>query len=160
MSYVKNRAQVERDVRKSMANFKRRLSAGIEGICEEVDETIKSYTPVWSGKAVRNYLWTTGAPATQVFDAIDNGPPGPTNSMPLGAEPRRDVNERAAHATLTSLNFSNPFQTFILSNNAEEIEGLEYGLLPTPESSRSPSGMFGLTQNYISELVRVKGFLR
>ncbi len=160
MAYITNRQQVEKQVRASMANFRKRLARGIEEICHEADDTIKAHTPVWSGKAVRNYIWSTGRPSAQVYDPIDNGPPGPTNSMPLGTEPRRAPNESAARETLLALDFSNPFQSFILTNNAEDIGGLEYGLLPTPERSRSPNGMFGLTQNYISELVRSKGFLR
>ena len=160
MAYVKNRREVEQRVRKSMASFAKRLGQGIEDICEEIDETIKAHTPVNTGSAVRNYIWSVGTPSSVVYDAINNGPPGPTNSMPLGAEPRRDVNERAARESLVALDFQNPFQTFILVNNDPDIAGLEYGLLPTAEKSRSPNGMFGLTQNYISELVRSKGFLR
>ena len=160
MSYITNRRQVERDVRKSMADMKKRLGKNIREVCFEIDDTIKAHTPVWSGKAVRNYLWSVGVASTQVFDAISNGPPGPTNSMALGTEPRRDVNESASRETLLSLDFSDPFKSFILTNNADDIEGLEYGLLPTRESSRSPNGMFGLTQNYISEFIRSKGILR
>jgi hypothetical protein len=160
VAYVKNKQQVERNVRKSMDKFKKRLGQGIADICMEADETIKSMTPVWSGLAVRNYIWTIGAPASGVIDPINNGPPGPTNSMALGAEPRRDANEAASRETLLALDFSNPFQTFTLVNNAPTIAGLEYGLLPTPEQSRSPNGMFGQTQNYISEYVRSKGIAR
>ena len=160
MSVRSNHRQVEAKVRKSMDGFRARFAAGMKDLCEEVDETIKSHTPVWSGKAVRNYNWSVGQPDTTVHEAIDNGPPGPTNSMPLGSEPRREVNERAARESLMSLDFSNPFQSFILTNAADDIEGLEYGLLPTPEKSRSPNGMFGLTQNYAAEFLRSKGILR
>lgn len=160
MAYVTNRNQVEQRVRKSMDEMKKQLGAGIRDLCFEIDETIKSHTPVWSGKAVRNYLWSVGAPDTSVYPAIESGPTGPTNSMPLGAEPRREANERASRETLLSIDFTDPFQNFILSNNADDIAGLEYGLLPTPERSRSPSGMFGLTQNYVSELLRSKGIMR
>ncbi|USM11589.1 neck [Citromicrobium phage vB_CbaS-RXM] len=161
MSAVKtNHRQVESKVRKSMADFRKRLSAGIREVCYEADDTIKSHTPVHTGSAVRNYLWTTGTPSSAVFEPIDNGSPGPTNSMSLGAEPRREVNEAAARETLDGLDFSNPFQTFILTNNDKDIGKLELGLLPTPATSRSPNGMFGLTQNYIGELVRSKGFAK
>jgi len=160
MPFVTNRAAIERQVRKDMMEMKKRLGEGIRDLCFEIDETIKSYTPVWSGKAVRNYVWSVGTPDTTVYSAIESGPPGPTNSMPLGTEPRRAANERAALDTLLSIDFSNPFQNFILSNNAEDIEGLEFGLLPTPERSRSPNGMFGLTQNYVGELLRSKGIMR
>lgn len=160
MSYITNRSAVETAVRTSMKGFKQRLGEGIKIICHEIDDTIKSHTPVWSGAAVRNYIWSVGAPSQVVYDAINNGPTGPTNSMALGTEPRRGPNEAASRETLTALDFSNPFQTFMLCNSAEDIEGLEFGLLPTPEKSRSPNGMFGLTQNYIGEVVRSKGFLR
>lgn len=161
MSVVKtNHRQIEAKVRKSMDGFRKRLGDGIRDVCEEIDDTIKSHTPVWSGSAVRNYIWTTGIASSAIFEPINNGDPGPTNSMSLGVEPRRAVNEQAARETLTALNFTNPFQAFILTNNDPDIEGLELGLLPTPEKSRSPNGMFGLTQNYIGELIRSKGFLR
>lgn len=160
MPYVRNRKEIETKVRASMAKFQQRLGAGIKEVCFEIDETIKAHTPVNTGKAVRNYIWSVGTPSRVVYDPIDNGPPGPTNSMALGTEPRRGPNEDASRETLLALDFSNPFQSFILSNNADDIEGLEYGELPTAERSRSPNGMFGLTQNFISELVKAKGFLK
>lgn len=160
MAAIKNRQEIERKVRASMGKFQKRLGQGIQDVCHEIDDTIKAGTPVWSGLAVRNYLWSTGTARGEVLPAIDNGPPGPTNSMPLGTEPRRDVNESASRETLLGVDFTNPFQAFILVNNAPDIAGLEYGLLPTPEQSRSPNGMYGQTQNFISELVSSKGFLR
>lgn len=139
------------------ANFGRRLKE----IVEEIDPMIKALTPVNTGQAVRNYIWTTGAPNPIVFDAIDNGPPGHTNSMSLGSEPRRGPNEDAAHATLLALNFSNPFQTFYLTNLSPDIGGLELGILPGPPfKSRSPNGMFGIVQNYIAIQIAAKGMLK
>lgn len=155
-----NHNKVRKEVMKSMEGFQRRFSRGMEELCIEIDDTIKSHTPVWSGRAVRNYLWSTGSPDTRSFEPIDNGPPGPTNSMPLGVEPRRATNEDAARETLMALDFTNPFQTFILTNNADDIEGLEFGLLPTPAKSRSPNGMFALTQNYAAAYLNAKGILR
>jgi hypothetical protein len=122
---------------------------------------LASLTPVNTGEAVRNYIWTIGTPNEIAQPAIDNGPTGPTNSMPLGAEPRRHVNEEAADASLLSLNMSNPFQTFICSNVSPDIEGLELGILPGPPwKSRSPNGMFGLVQAFITTTVEAKGMLK
>lgn len=160
MAYIKNRQQVENKVRQSMQKFKQQFGQNMEALIIDADGYIKSLTPVWSGKAVRNYIWTNGTPFTGVLEPIENGAPGNTNAMPLGVEPRRAANEAAAAESINSLDFSNPFQSFILTNNAEDIQGLEFGLLPTPTSSRSPNGMFGLTEGYVSTLIRAKGFAR
>ncbi len=161
MSAVKsNHRQVRREVMKSMDKFVTRFGRGMADLCDEIDDTIKGHTPVWSGKAVRNYQWSVGAPASGVLEPVDSGPPGPTNSMPLGAEPRRAANEAAARQSLEAIDFGNPFQTFILTNNDPDIEGLEYGLLPTPDKSRSPNGMFGLTENFTSAYLRARGIMR
>lgn len=145
----------------SIEELERRFAANVENLVEEVDTFIKSVTPVNTGQAVRNYIWTRGAPNTVVFDAIDNGDPGPTNSMPLGQEPRRGVNEAAAAESLIGLGIgTNPFGTIYLTNLSPDIEGLELGLLPGPPlHSRSPAGMFGITQAYVKALLDAQGIL-
>lgn len=161
MGFSTNRKEIEQQVRNSMARFEAHLSVRLMDICGEVDEYIKSLTPVHSGQSVRNYIWSTGTGFGGVIDAIDTGPTGQTNSMPLGTEPRRNANESAAYETLRGLDFKNPFQTFVLANNAPQIAGLELGLLPGPPmKSRSPNGMFGLTHEYIMTKVRSEGFIR
>lgn len=156
---VANKREVHAQVRASMARFENRLSVKLMVICGDVNEYIMSLTPVYTGQSVRNYIWTTGEPTIGVLAAIDNGPTGKTNSMPLGQEPRRSVNEEAASASLLALDFTNPFQTFILTNNAPQIGGLELGLLPGPPlKARSPNGMFGLTHEYIITKINLQGF--
>lgn len=145
----------------SIAHARERFGVNLKEIAAEADDLIKSLTPVNTGQAVRNYIWTTGSPNASVFDAIDNGPTGPTNTMTLGSEPRRQPNEEAARATLLALNFSNPFQTFYLANNSPDIEGLELGILPGPPlKSRSPNGMFGIVHNQIAVRIAAKGMLK
>lgn len=144
-----------------MARFQGHLSVRLMEVCEEIDSYIKSLTPVYTGQTVRNYIWTTGAPNMTVFEAIDNGPPGHTNDLPLGVEPRRSANEEAARESLMGLDFANPFQTFYLTNNAPAVGGLELGMLPNPPlKSRSPNGMFGLTHEYINTKIGIQGFIR
>lgn len=151
------RAKALASINRMEANFGRR----IEQIAIETDAMIKALTPVNTGQAVRNYIWTVGAPNQIVYDAIDNGPTGHTNSMALGAEPRRGPNEDASHATLLALNFGNPFQAFFLTNLSPDIGGLELGTLPGPPlKSRSPNGMFGIVHNYIAIQIAAKGMLK
>lgn len=156
---VANRQEIEQKVRASMKQFENNFSVRIMVLCGEIDFYIKSLTPVHSGQSVRNYIWTTGVAFHGVLPAIDDGPTGKTNSMPLGAEPRRHINEETAATSLLQLNFSNPFQTFILTNNAPQIGGLELGLLPGPPlKSRSPAGMFGLTHAWVMLDINSRGF--
>jgi hypothetical protein len=155
-----NRLEVQKQVQKSMAAFENKLSVRIMVLCGEIDFYIKSLTPVYSGQSVRNYIWTTDSPFLGIIDPIDNGPTGHTNAMALGQEPRREVNEEAAAESLAALNFSNPFQSFILTNNAPQIGGLELGLLPGPPlKSRSPAGMFGLTHAWVMLHLNTGGIL-
>jgi hypothetical protein len=48
-----------------------------------------------------------------------------------------------------AISISDPFQIFYLNNNDPDIMNLEFGLLPSPERSRSPSGMVKLSMSYV-----------
>lgn len=159
-NFVKGKEEARAKAMASLAAVEARAAKNIERLCVQIDDHIKARTPVWSGQAVRNYIWTFDNPNMMVHDAIDNGEPGPTNSMPLGAEPRRGPNEAAARESLTGLDFGNPFRPIFLTNLSPDITGLELGTLPGPPlSSRSPNGMFGLTHGYITTLLAAKGIL-
>lgn len=138
-----------------------RFALNVSALCEEIDSTIKSLTPVNTGQAVRNYIWSRDVPNTVVYEAIDNGPTGHTNQMALGIEPRRKPNEEAAHQSLIALGLGvNPFGVIYLTNLSPDIEGLEAGLFPEPPlRQRSPQGMFGVTAAYVRALVESKGML-
>lgn len=146
----------------SIEDLERQFAKNIDSLVREIDTHIKALTPVNTGQAVRNYIWTRDVPNSVVYDAIDNGPPGPTNSMALGTEPRRAINEDAASASLGTLGLSaNPFGTIYLSNNSPDIAGLELGILPGPPfKSRSPQGMFGITESYFNALIASQGILK
>ncbi len=146
----------------SIEALEKKFAQNITALVQDIDDHIKSLTPVNTGQAVRNYIWTRGVPNAVVFDAIDNGPPGPTNSMALGTEPRRGVNEAAAAGSIGSLGTTgNPFGVIYLTNNSPDIVGLEMGILPGPPfKSRSPQGMFGITNSYFNALIASKGILK
>lgn len=117
----------------------------VEGLVYHAHHSITSKTPVWSGQSLRNWVWSMDQPTNNTLEAIDNGPPGPTSTMPLGAEPRRGPNQASSDATLESLSFGKPFRMYWLSNNAPDIVKLEYGQLPTPATSRNSAGMVRVT---------------
>lgn len=158
---IPNLSEVRAAVERDLAALESRMAHNIRILISETDRNLKALTPVWSGQAVRNYIWSVGSPNSVVHDPIDNGPPGPTNAMPLGVEPRRGVNEAAASQSLDTVLAANPFQKFYCTNNSPDIQGLELGLLPGPPlSSRSPNGMFGLTEAFVSAKVAVKGITK
>lgn len=147
---------------KSLAALEAKIATNVFIICEGIDKMLKSLTPVYTGQAVRNYIWSRDVPNVFTFPAINNGPTGHTNSMRLGEEPRRAPNEEAAAESLLGIALSsNPFGLIYLSNNSPDIAGLEAGALPGPPlKSRSPNGMFTLTDAYFNTLIAAKGLLK
>lgn len=106
-------------------------------------------TPVNTGQAVMNYVATVGAPYGGLKEAGE--PVEATNHLALGSEKLRYESAAVAMATLNGVDFSDPFKVYWISNNAPNIAGLEYGLLPeAPYTPRSPNGMFGVT---VQELI-------
>lgn len=107
-------------------------------------------TPVNTGEAVLNYVATGGTPYSggvkRAGDPVEH-----TNHLSLGAEKLRGGAASVAEATVGSVDFSDPYNVFWITNKAEHIRGLEYGLLPyAPYTPRSPAGMFGVT---VEELI-------
>ena len=126
----------------------KKLAPKVAALVQFVHEGVTSRTPVWLGTTLRNYVWTMDdAYDGGEMSALGSGPPGDTNNMAVGAEPRRQENQSAADETLAHLHFSpDPFHKYILTNTSEAVEGLEFGLLPyLPLNQRSPEGMFAIT---------------
>lgn len=102
-----------------------------------LNERILANTPVWEGDTILNWRWSTLAPDTAHEDPRGQGiPTGHTNQMRLGDEPRRAINEaRPRRSLLGALNARAPTDIY-LSNTSDSANALEYGLLPTPQTSR------------------------
>jgi len=102
-------------------------------------------TPVHTGQAVRSYVASAGSP----YSGGSGGAPKavePTNKLALGAERLRGGAKSAAMGTLASVDYSDPFAVYWITNSAPHIGGLEAGELPgTPFTPRSPQGMFAVT---------------
>lgn len=145
---------------KNMPSFFAELDAAVDKVMEKhlyrithaIDElhvAIEERTPVWSGSAVANFQWSNGSPNYTFIEPIDNGDPGPTNTMALGTEPRRPPNAQLSLDSLMSLDIGDGTGIYYLNNNDPDIEDLEMGALPTPALSRSPAGMIDVSVHYV-----------
>lgn len=133
--------------------FERMFRTRVRMLVSEGMRRMLARTPVHTGQAVMNYVASAGAPAS---GAVTKGfkPVEATNALPLGAERLRRRAEAVALATLSGVDYSDPFQEFYISNNAPHIAGLEYGALPSePYTPRSPSGMFRITNQELLMLL-------
>ena len=127
----------------------------LEVVLRLVHKGVTSRTPVWTGKSLRNWVWTMDQPSSASnLPALGSGDPGPTSTMPLGAEPRRPANQAAVDASFATLDLSKPMRAFWLSNNSDNIVDLEYGMLPTPGRSRNPAGMVRVTFEEVLQALR------
>lgn len=142
-------------LRRSSVKVEKRVADTLRFATRMLHETILSRTPVWSGSAVRNMVWTMGTPNSVEFESLPDGTGTPgTNKMPLGPEPHRKANEQAATQTLRALSFERPFTTYHLTNNASHIAMLEAGKLPTPQTSRAAQGMFFVSFHYVVAMLQ------
>jgi len=126
-----------------MQHIPRKIDAKVARIIRQlvmtIDISVHEKTPVWSGLAIRNMIWTMNKPNTHEFEEIKIGT--------VEGEGRRDANAAAARQTRDEvLKFKKPYGVWYLSNASKHIFDLEAGKLPTPDRSRvPPGGMFGLT---------------
>ncbi len=117
-----------------------------------LNEKILAATPVWMGDALLNWRWSTRSPDLSHEEARGGStPPGPTNSMALGQEPRRAANESRPRRSLAGALRAKFPTTIYLTNTSPHATELEYGLLPTPERSRVNSAK-GIVRLAIAEL--------
>lgn len=150
MSVVANPNQFMRGLDESYNRFEKKFSKKMRILVHEGMKRLIRRTPVNTGQAVRSYVASAGSPYSG-GPAARPDPVEPTNQLPLGAESLRGGAEAQALATLATVDFSDPFQVFWITNSAPHIAGLEAGELPqAPYTPRSPQGMFAVT---LQELV-------
>lgn len=143
--FTSNADKFNAAILKATAGWNDKIADRIVAIARFSHKSLIDKTPVYEGKAVRNYIMTIGEPYTGVYDPIEDGPTGHTSTMSLGSEPRRPSNEEAALESGSVLSRETAFSKIFITNNAEDIEGLERGELPGTTPSRSPNGMFAIT---------------
>jgi hypothetical protein len=141
MGYTSNIPSVIREMQRIPIELKTLVVGLVTKIIYAIDIGVHEKTPVWSGLAIRNMIWSVGQPNGSQFAEIKSGP--------VENEGRRSANAAAARQTrddVLAKVHQNPFGQFWLSNAAHHIYELEMGMLPSPERSRvPPGGMFGLT---------------
>ena len=153
MSIVANAQSFNSGLDKSVERFERKFGLIIRRIMTEAHRRLIAKTPVHTGQAVMNYIASKGSPtAGGVIEGPD--PVEATNPLPLGAERLRGGAERISQASLDSLSFNDPFDTYWIVNRAPHIGGLEAGELPEdPLTPRSPLGMFAVTLQELTALL-------
>lgn len=151
MSIVVNSRGFQSGLDRSVKRFEDRFRKRVQKLLSEGLRRMIRRTPVHTGQAVMNYVASGGVsrqPLRPGFDPVE-----PTNRLPLGSEALRPAAEARALATLRTVDFSDPFKNFYITNRTPHIGGLEHGELPTePFVPRSPAGMFGVT---LQELVQL-----
>lgn len=153
----KLRVQVENPFAHAFENFFKSAQESFErrenAILVKLNEKILENTPVWEGDTILNWRWSTRAPDMRHETPRGLGTdPGPTNSMPLGSEPRRKANEERPRRSLVgALKAKKPVDIY-LTNTSDSAVALEYGLLPTPQRSRVDSSK-GVVRLAIAEVM-------
>jgi len=133
--------------------FERLFRDKVRRLVSEGLRRLITKTPVNTGQAVMNYVATGGNPYSGGVKEA-GAPVEATNRLPLGAERLRPAAAGTAMATLATVDFSDPYNVFFITNKTPHIQGLEYGLLPAaPYTPRSPSGMFGVTVQELMQLL-------
>jgi hypothetical protein len=150
-------AQINNPFKQVFQNFFDKVedsySARENAMLIRLNEKILANTPVWEGDTILNWRWSTRAPDLRHEEPRGLGiAPGPTNSMPLGEEPRRRINEERPRRSLAgALSAKKPVDIY-LTNSSDSAMALEYGMLPTPERSRV-DGSKGIVRLAIAEVM-------
>ena len=145
-------------LRAGLKEFERQAMAEVAASASTALETALRVTPVWEGETVRNYRWgKDGAVPMGRIAPVGGMPPGPTNDMPLGAEPRRPANEAAARGDMAAILKVKKLTTFTLTNtvSASKWDLIDNGSAPggPGQRQRGPGGVSKLAE----QAVRARG---
>lgn len=112
----------------------RKGAAKVAHVFNDLHEEVLANSPVHSGQFIRNWVASRGRPVAQNAPEIPTpASPGPTNSMSLGSEPRRQANEDASRATAEQVSFARWLgESFFIANGSEDALAVEMGDLPGP----------------------------
>jgi hypothetical protein len=149
-SYSSNASDIMAQLQKVMGYVIDEAAEYERQIVIQLNARILALTPVWEGDSIANYHWSVNSPLMDHREPEGTGYPGPTNSMPLGAEPRRAANEAFVREDLQKVLAATLPADIYLTNTAPDIINLEYGQNPSPQTTRAPHGMIRLA---IAEVV-------
>lgn len=133
-------------LRKEITKFEGEAVEDLKETTHYLVEQMFLRTPVYEGTTVRNYNVAVGRFSNAFSSAVGTGSPGPTNMLPLGAEPRRAANESAARAAMNAaLSFKKLVNVYI-NNTAPHADLVEFGDAPGGPNQRirNPGGVTAL----------------
>lgn len=140
-AYSSNIPSVIKQMQGIRPKIDRKVASLVKRLIMKIDISVHEKTPVWSGLAIRNMIWTKGQPNATEYPELKQGS--------VEDEGRRPANAAAARRTRDAQlggAHKNPYGVWYLSNASHHIFELEAGNLPSPDRSRvPPGGMFGLT---------------
>lgn len=149
---VVNAVGFNNGLNQSIERFERKWQKRNRTLVHEAMKRLIRRTPVHTGQTVRNYVASNGRAASGGVIAGEK-PVERTNKLALGTEQLRGGAEAQALSTLASVDFSDPYDIFFITNRSPAVAGLEIGALPEePFTPRSPAGMFGITLQEIKAL--------
>lgn len=116
--------------------------------------TALANTPVWSGESVANYHVGSSRSGSHVSPSGEQPPKQATNSLPLGAENNRGVNEDIARASLdqalaTLRKTLPPIMQIYSTLSAEKADLIDNGAAPSPSKARNKGGVMKLAEQTI-----------
>lgn len=150
---VSNPGEFIAGLERAEERFEKKFRQKVRMLVSEGMRRLIAKTPVYTGQAVANYVASAGTPYSGPVKA-GGKPQAGTNAMPLGPESNRGGAAAAAQGTVATVDFSDPYKVFYITNRAPHIGGLEAGALPLePYTPRSPAGMFGVTVQELMALL-------
>lgn len=152
-SVVSNPIGFNNGLNASIKRFEKKWMMRNRVLVSEAMKRLIAKTPVFTGQTVRNYVASNGRPYSGEVKSGSH-PVEATNKLPLGVEQLRGGAAAEAMATLASVDFSDPYDVFFITNRSPAVAGLEIGALPqAPLSQRSPQGMFGVTLQELTAML-------
>lgn len=139
---IKNTDGFLSGIQKAIDNTEKKAIQEIKSVALRVTQKMMDQTPVWSGSTVRNYHWSTSRAGGSEKAPIGSGDPGPTGSMPLGAEPRRDANQQAALGEIGSLKLTSLVNLYGTNNiSSDKWDLIDNGKAPSADRARNAAGV-------------------
>lgn len=145
MPFVGQAGEIAR-IKRELRALEIQAAQKVKAAAIDLVSTLIDNTPVWEGETVRNYGAAPGNAAIGGSkSAIGNSDPGPTNTMPLGTEPRRGQNAAAALAE-TNANLARMFNKLMNVTVFNTVSDAKWSLInsgaaPSHDRARYPGGV-------------------
>lgn len=156
MGGVTGWAQEKARILKELNNVRYQVKRELEDTAHIVHKTLTDNTPVHTGEALRNWRWSLRKRVGgRKLKGLGSGPPGATNKMPMGAEPRRgpnlvDVNSRFQTVLEAARGEKDPSSMVVTSLlDPEKFDLVDNGRAPTPGLARNPGGITKLAMQAV-----------